>query len=100
MRAILLAATAAFGLSLAMVGLAATLNLLSIRSLLARLELWRLYWLAVRLHELISHRRVQGLELTMGLIGLALFGLVVVALLWWMSRHRFGTEGSSRRLSR
>ncbi len=91
MKTALLVAVALVGLAIAGLGLAAALNLVSLRALVTELGMVWLGRVLEHVHALFSHRRNQGLELATGLGGLGVFaaaaGLLVVRQLLRSSRR-------------
>ena len=69
------------GLTLALLGIAAALDQVSLRGLLLDMELWQAFRLAERVHALLRPRMVDPLELGFGLVGLAVLG----AATWWLT---------------
>jgi hypothetical protein len=71
MRTTVLLSIALAGLALAILGLAAALDLVSLRSLAAEVALGRVAGAVRHLRELVGHAMAQRLELGAGLVGLA-----------------------------
>jgi hypothetical protein len=78
-------AVVAAGLTLALLGAALLLNLLSLRELVELTRLSAVIWVVFDVRDEVSHRRAQGLELLTGLVGVA---IVSLAAWWFQSRAR------------
>jgi hypothetical protein len=76
------------GLILAILGVALFLNLLSLRDLAESTRLSPVIWVVFDVRDEVSHRRAQGLELLVGLVGVAMASLAV----WWFQTRRRGVR--------
>ena len=77
------------GLALILLGAALFLNVLSLRELAASTQLSPAIWAVFEVRDEVSHRRAQGLELLVALVGVALIALAT----WWLQTRARGVRG-------
>jgi hypothetical protein len=90
MKTFVIVVIAVAGLLIAMLGLAAALDIISLRALAAETDIERFRLTVEHARALFSHRKAQGLELAAGLSGLgllALSGALLTRYRHWSSRQ-------------
>ena len=87
MKTWIIAAAVLVSLVVAALGLAAVLDLVSLRTLAADTDIDRLSLVVEHARALVSHRKAQGLELAAGFTGIGLLAISLALLLRQWQRH-------------